>query len=265
MFEITAVHLIIAYVIVLVVILHFVRKQMPNQDYLFDLFLLGAFGWIITFFLETIPFGFFTNSALYKIGMDINDPDYIAEVSSSWLVLIIAPLFVGIVEELARYQTFRLYNSIDQLMFKYRFKTSLFLGMGWASAEILVLTSFALLDGYVYEITFFTVVMGLYTRLIAYMLQISLSLIVIFAVYERSIKSRSLWLAILFNISINIIFSVWIFFFHNLAVDHPAIYFATQQIIVGITVVSILVFTLKYWVPRSEPILENNILEKYVV
>lgn len=231
---------------------------MTNKDYISDLFLLGAFGWVITFFFETIPFGFLTNAALYKIGIDINDPDYILEVSSNWLILLVAPLFVGIIEELARYQTFRLYHSIDKFMFKYRFKTSLFLGMGWASAEILVLTSFALLEGYDYNISVFAVMMGLYSRLMAYLLHISLSLLVIFAVYEKSIKSRSLWLAILFNILINIIFSVWIFFFHNLAIDHPSIYFFTQHLIVGIAVVSILLFTWKYWIPRTEPIMENN-------
>ncbi|MFV2014102.1 MAG: hypothetical protein ACC656_01620, partial [Candidatus Heimdallarchaeota archaeon] len=254
--EITALHLTIAYVLVVIASLYFIRRRMANKDYLFDLFLLGAFGWIITFFFETIPFRFFTNSSLYTIGIGINDPKYIHEVSSNWSILLIAPLIIGVIEELARYQTFRLYNSIDKLMFKYRFKTSLFLGMGWASAEILVLTSFALLEGYDYNITLFTVMMGVYARLMAYILQISLSFIVIFAVYEKSIKSRSLWLAILFNILINTIFSVWIFFFANLAMEHPSLYLFTQQLIVGIKVVSILIFTWKYLIPRSAPIME---------
>jgi hypothetical protein len=224
-----------------------------------DLFLLGVFGWIITFFFETIPFRFFTNYALYKVGIDINDPDYIMEVSSSWIVLIIAPLFVGVVEELARYQTFRLYNSIDQFMFKYRIRTSFILGMGWASAEIFVLTSFALLEGYDYEINFFTILLGLYARLMAYILHISLSLIVIFAVYERTIKSRSLGIAILFNILINIIFSIWILFFANVATEHPMIYMFSQQLIIGISVISILIFTWKYWIPKTQPLVETNL------
>ena len=135
MLRITAVHLTVAYILVLVAILFILRRRMKNKDYLLDLFLLGAFGWIIAFFFESISLQFLTDFALYKIGIDLDHPELLVDTYTNLLFLILGPLLIGFSEEFARYQTFRLYKSIDKFMFKYRFKTSLLIGMGWASAD----------------------------------------------------------------------------------------------------------------------------------
>ncbi|MFX1532932.1 MAG: YhfC family glutamic-type intramembrane protease [Promethearchaeota archaeon] len=220
-------------------------KSADNKTEFFIIFIIGAAGWTVALFARLVPLQLLQSISLILLGADLTSSVSIAQYASNPIVLIWGPLLAALFEESARLICMFISRNIRED----RNRTPFMLGLGWTSAEIVLLYIFniiALL--FQPEVAWALMLTGLVERIIASALHITLSYIIFYALFETPfLKKFSLWLAMVFHFVVNAFIVVWIVLFQN--IDY-LLWAWSLEAVFAITVFAMALFTWKYWIPR---------------
>jgi len=247
-FSISICSLIVVSLIVFIVI---IRKSENKTSYLW-IFLIGAVGWLIAFFIRLIPLQLIHMLMLLLLGVDVSNPENIKPYASHPLLLIWGPIFAGIFEELMRYLCISQFKDIK----KDKFRGPFVLGLGWTTGEIIYLYGITLINILsTPDLTWTSepwvlVAAGPFERLSASILHLSLSFFVFYSIYEkRWSKKYGLWLAILLHFAFDFIIVIWVLSFASLSF---VVYIWTLEIAFFTCGIVLALITKYYWIPKQQ-------------
>jgi uncharacterized membrane protein YhfC len=234
----------------------FIRKR-PTQISYCKIFLIGTAGWTVAYLLRLIPLQLIQLGILYLLGANIQDPTTFTQYTLNPWLLIWGPLFAGLFEGYSRYICTHLSKELQNE----RKKAPFLLGLGWTSAEIILIVFLPLIFTSS-QMSWFNVTLAIWERIVASILHISLCYIVVYVNFEPEKRRPSLWLTMSIHAFFDGTIVIWMIFGHNLAVSNPTLYVILIEVTFTIMACLLIVFTWKYWIPRSEKLVSQTQLQQ---
>ncbi|MHA1584454.1 MAG: hypothetical protein ACTSVU_06970 [Promethearchaeota archaeon] len=208
-------------------------------------FLIGAGGWTLALVLRIIPLQLLQTSSIAILGGDLSNNASVQTYASNFLVQIWGPILAGVFEEGMRYFIYKGYRPLH----KDHKKSPFIYGLGWTSAEIVVIAILPI--AFSHNLTWISGLISLFERLVASTFHIAMAFIVFYAIFEPKGRRKSLILAMGLHFLLDFLIVLWPVIFSNL--DSLA-YALTIEAGFFILTCGIVVFTVKYWIPRGERI-----------
>ncbi|MFX0061841.1 MAG: hypothetical protein ACFFC7_06605 [Candidatus Hermodarchaeota archaeon] len=233
-------------ILLILISFFYVIKSAEDKIEFFIIFIIGAAGWTLALLARLVPLQVLQAISLILLGADLTSSVSILEYASNPIVLIWGPILAALFEESARLICMFISRNIRED----RNRTPFMLGLGWTSAEIVLLyiLNILFLLFQTEEVVWALMLAGIAERIIASALHITLSYIIFYALFEAPfLKKFSLWLAMVFHFVVNAFIVVWIVLFQN--IDY-LLYAWSLEAVFAITVFVMALFTWKYWIPR---------------
>ncbi len=181
-------------------ILYFARPL--GRGKILTAFFLGFVGWLLAY-LRIILIQLYQIAILIRHGIDFLDSEAIlnSDVIYTYEFNIMGPLLSGLFEEPVRYVLIYFVLKTGQDLTE-RKHVPLVFGLGWSLSEIIVLTVGII---GVPEFPLESFMISAYERVIATIFHISMSYVVVYAKFDNR---RSLWLAVVAHIMLNMVLLV---------------------------------------------------------
>jgi uncharacterized membrane protein YhfC len=212
----------------------------PERNSLLKIFGIGVLGWTIAFFIRIIPLSVLQQALISYFG--------IPEINSNLIIYLFfilwGPLFAAVFEEPIRYICARFSTPL-------RIYAPLMLGLGWTTAEIVLLYLLPILNWLFFpeEIPWLLMPVGVVERILASIFHLSMSFLAFYAIKEQWPKKVSLWLALIFHFILNYATGIFIWIFKDF--DELTRAWGIE-ILLTVVVVLIVLFTFKSWIPRID-------------